>query len=84
LIKALKHLKPDEILLLLSLDPSESSLQGIKALKNFIGIPSGPQALKLGVENIALQISSSLLLWNISLITNTNIWSKAYFKSNNV
>jgi len=56
LIKALKHLKPDEILLLLSPDPSESSLQGIKALKNSIGIPSGPQALKLGVEEIALQI----------------------------
>jgi len=51
----LRHLKPDEILLLLSLDPSESSLQGIKALKNSIGIPSGPQAIKLGVEEIALQ-----------------------------
>jgi len=47
----LRHLKLDEILLLLLLDPSESSLQGIKALKNSIGIPSGPQALKLGVEN---------------------------------
>jgi len=66
LIKALRHLKPDEVLLLLSLDPSESSLQGIKALKNSIGIPSGPQALKLGVEEIALQISSSLIPWLIS------------------
>ena len=47
----MRHLNPDEILLLLSLDLSESSLQGIKALKNSIGIPSGPQALKLGVEN---------------------------------
>jgi len=55
----LRHLKPDEILQLLSLDPSESSLQRIMALKNSIGIPSGPQALKLGVEEIALQISSS-------------------------
>jgi len=66
LIKALRHLNPDEILLLLSLDLSESSLQGIKALKNSIGIPSGPQALKLGVEEIALQISSSLIPWLIS------------------
>ena len=56
LIKALRHLKPDKKILLLSLDPSESSLQGIKTLKNSIGIPSGPQALKLGVEEIALQI----------------------------
>ena len=66
LAKALRHLKPDEILLLLSLDPSKSSLQGIKSLKNSTGIPSGPQALKLGVEEIALIISSSLMPWLIS------------------
>jgi len=72
LIKALRHLKPDEILLLLSLDPSnpsnpsESSLQGIKALKNSTGIPSGPLALKLRVEEIASLISSSLIPWLIS------------------
>jgi len=43
----LRHLKPDEIILLLFFDPSESSLQGIKALKNSIGISSGPQAFKV-------------------------------------
>jgi len=53
----LRHLKPDEILLLFSLDSFESSLPGIKALKNSIGIPLGPQALKLGVDEIASQIS---------------------------
>ena len=47
LIKTLRHLNPDEIILLLFFDPSESSLQGIKALKNSIGISSGPQAFKV-------------------------------------
>jgi len=61
----LRHLKPDEILLLLSLVSSESSLQGIKTLKNSIGIPSGPQALKLWVDEIALLLSSSLIPWLI-------------------
>jgi len=41
LINVLKYLKSDEILPLLSLNSIESFLQGIKALKNFIGIPSG-------------------------------------------
>jgi len=61
LIKALRHLKQDEVLLLLSLDSSESSLQGIKSLKNSIRIPSGPQTLQLGVNEIASLISSSLI-----------------------
>ena len=63
----MRHLKSDEILLLLfSLDSYESLLLGIKALKNSIGIPSGPQALKLGVDEIASQFSSSLIPWLIS------------------
>jgi len=57
----LRQLKPGEILLILSLDYSESSIQGIKALKNSIGIPSGPQALKLDVDEIASLIYSSLM-----------------------
>jgi len=61
----LRHLKPDEIILLLSLDSSETSLPGIKALKNCIGIPSEPQALKLGVDETASLISSSLIFWLI-------------------
>jgi len=38
-------LKPDKILLLFSLDSSESSLPWLKALKNSIGIPSEPHVL---------------------------------------
>jgi len=36
----------------LSLDSSESSLRGMKALKNSIGIPSKSHALKLEVDGI--------------------------------
>jgi len=49
-----------------SYDSSESFLPGIKALKNSIGIPSGPHALKLGVYEFASLISSSLIPWLIS------------------
>jgi len=66
LIKTLKHLKPFELLLLFSLDSSESSLPGIKILKNSIGNPSGSKALKLEVEEIASLISYSLTFWLIS------------------
>jgi hypothetical protein len=44
-----------------SYDSSESFLSGIIALKNSIGIPSGPHALKLGVYEFASLISSSLI-----------------------
>ena len=63
----MRHLKSDEILLLLfSLDSYESLLLGIKALKNSIGIPSGPQALKLGVDEIVSLSYLSLIPWLIS------------------
>jgi len=53
-IKSSRYFKnPDEILLLYSLDSSDSPLPGIKTLKNSIDIASGPQLLKLGVDAIA-------------------------------
>jgi len=58
----LRHLKPDEILLLFSFDSSESFLPGIKSLKNSITIPSGPQVLELGVDEISSLISLSLYI----------------------
>jgi len=65
----IKTLKPDELLLLISLDSSGLFLSGVKALKNSIGIPSGPPALKLGVEEIASLISSSsYILVNLSFM----------------
>jgi len=40
---------------------SLSSKSEIKALKNSIGMSSGPEALKLGVEEMAERISSALI-----------------------
>jgi len=43
--KALRHFKAKwNITVIFSLDSSESFYQGIKAMKNSIGIPSEPQA----------------------------------------
>jgi hypothetical protein len=64
LIKALRHLQPNEILLLFSLYSSESYFyQRIKVLKNSIGIP---HVLKLDIDEIVSLISSSLIPWLIS------------------
>jgi len=61
LIKALRHLKPDEILLLLSLNSSESSLSRSQSFEEFQWFPSGPQALKVDVDKFASLISKSFI-----------------------
>jgi len=66
----MRHLKSDEILLLCSLTSSESPLFGTKALKNSIEIPSGPQALKLRVDEIAFAnfFTANILVYFLLLL----------------